>query len=308
MSKIILGLLSLLGHCVSRMPFRIRKAMAVLLGSVLQVISYRRKVIEGNLNIAFSGQQNEGVRKRLLREAYLHLGFLFPELLMLFGGLKSFIERRTSIIGAENYWNAKKQGKGIIFLASHLGNWEIMAGIGAKAGFNVMIVTKHLKPEWIHQAVERGRASAGYTGTYEPKTMKAILKQIKSGDAIGMILDQYAGPPIGIRVPFFGVPVGTNTAVAAIALRTGAAVLPAICHRQANGDFVLEIKKPFEVEGGSHADAHATEQMAQLTADMTAFIESAVRQFPEQWLWTHRRFKGDLSPLKPEEWTSRRSS
>ena len=101
-----------------------------------------------------------------------------------------------------------------------------------------MIVTKRLKPSWIHEAVERGRSRCHYKATYEPRTMKDVLRHLKSGETVGFVMDQYSGPPVGIRVPVFGVPVGTPAAIATLAKRTGAPVIPVVSYRLEDGRYV----------------------------------------------------------------------
>jgi KDO2-lipid IV(A) lauroyltransferase len=163
-----------------------------------------------------------------------------------------------------------------------------------------LMVTKHLKPEWLHRRLEKVRRSAEVRGTYEPRTLKDVLKELSQGGTVGFVLDQYAGPPVGIRVPFFGVPVGTQTAVAILAKRTGAAVLPIRNHRTKDGVIEIRIDPPVPwVEAGDQT-------LAVMTAKYTEILEEHIREVPGQWLWVHRRFKGDLSPLRREEWSEAR--
>ena len=125
------------------------------------------------------------------------------------------------------------------------------------------------------------------------------MKHLKKNGAIGVVSDQYLGPPVGVRIPLFGVPVGTSTLVAILAKRTGAAVLNVFSYRRSDGSLAVEISKPDPWEsyaGQSHFE------VIKNTQGYTRFIESSIYRCPAQWLWTHKRFKGDLSPLKEDEW------
>ena len=164
------------------------------------------------------------------------------ELLLVLGPMAFWIKRCGKIVGLEHWRAAQKKGKGCIFLSSHVGNWEIMGAIGAAHGMDLMFVTKKLKPEWLHEAIERGRAKFGVRGTYEPKTSRDVLRHLRKGGTIGMILDQYSGPPVGVRVPVFGVPVGTSMALATFARRTNAPILPVVNYRTRDGKVVVEIR------------------------------------------------------------------
>lgn len=278
------------------------------LGALLRLLKLRAKIVEQNLAIAYPGSENLEQRNRLYGESYRSLGRLILEVLLLFGPMKRFVQTRSELRGAENWRAAKEAGKGVLFLSSHVGNWEIMAATGAiHAGMDLMIVTKHLKPEWLHRTIEEGRRRCGVDATYEPRTLKDVLAHLKRNGTVGFVLDQYAGAPVGVRVPFFGVPVGTMTALAMLARRTGAKVLPVVNYRLPGGRHVVEIRPALEwVEGASGGEASQEEEIARNTARYAEEMERDVRSHPEQWLWIHRRFKGDLSPLRKDEWSQGR--
>lgn len=282
------------------MPPRLRLSIGQLLAAALRLISPRIGVIDSNLMIAYPGDDPGSVliRKRLRREAYDHLVHLVIEALFLLGPMKWFAKHRVNVEGYSHLTKAMSKGKGAIFLASHMGNWEIMAARGGLQMGDLLMVTKKLKPTWFHAWIEWGRNRCGVRGTYEPKTLRDILSQIKKGGLVGIVLDQYAGPPIGIRVPFFGLPVGTHSAVATIVKRTGAAVVPVFCRRLKDGTHQIEVGPEIPWT----EDANASREIALNTAHYSSIIEAEIRRTPEQWLWMHRRFKGDLSPLKPTEW------
>jgi KDO2-lipid IV(A) lauroyltransferase len=260
-------------------------------------------VIEQNLKIAYPNESAE-FRARIAHQAYEHLGHLVTELFYVFGPLPSMIRKYGVLEGAENWKTAEAKGKGVVFISSHVGNWEFMAGSGAMlGGIDIMIVTKRLKPAWIHQAFERGRLRAHFKATYEPRTLKDVIRQLKAGGTVGFVMDQYAGPPVGIRVPVFGVPVGTPAVIATLVKRTGAAVVPVVNYRRADGKFVTHIRPALEWVATVDPNAEIGEN----TARFARVLEKDIYDHPEQWLWTHRRFKGDLGPLRPGEWLEGRS-
>ena len=285
-----LGLLvfQFLGTFVGLLPRTSRTFLARGLGNLIRVLGWKTKVVENNLRLCYPNDPS--LRKQIFSESYYYFGCLLLEILTLVGSPRLFLRRirkEVTLKGLENWENARDSGRGVIFLASHLGNWEIMAAAGAMNGIPSMIVTKRLKPAWLHDRFEKVRLRCGVEGTYEPKTLKDILKHLKKGGAIAIVLDQYAGDPIGVRVPFFGQNVGTSKAFEVIVKRTGAIVLPCMNFRTLTGHSV-EIGPPL-LEPRS-------------TAEYVRILEAQIRQNPEQWLWVHRRFKGDLSfPTKSTE-------
>jgi KDO2-lipid IV(A) lauroyltransferase len=303
LGKLILPLLYALAWGLSRLPIALQSALGDLLGALLRAVSFRARVIRQNLEIAYPGPDDGRRRQTLFRSAYRHLGRLVLEILLVFGQLKRDCLLVGQLRGNEHWRAALEKGHGALFLSSHVGNWEIMAAVGAvQKGIDLMLVTKKLKPEWLHQAIEKGRADAQVLGTYEPRTFRDVLRHLKRGGTVGFVLDQYAGPPVGIRVPFFGTPVGTQTAVAILAKRTGAPVVPVVNYREPNGRLTVEIFPALEWI----ADPDPQREIALNTAHYASVIEAHVRAHPDQWLWTHRRFKGELGPLRPDEWSEGR--
>ncbi len=302
MEKIISLPLHLLAWIYYWLPFSIRSIGVSTLTFILKKSHIRSEVITQNLELAFP-QQAQADRKRFYHEAYRHLAQLTFEILFLFGPMKRFVKKNTELRGLEYWKKVHQKGKGVLFISSHVGNWEVMAAAGAiHGGIDLMLVTKKLKPEWFHQAIERGRQKIGVKGTYEPKTLRDVLSHLKkSNGTVGFVLDQYAGPPVGVRVPVFKTPVSTSTAVAVLARRTGAAVLPVVNYRVVSSGqlkWIVEIGPALQWLENSQPDY----EIASNTARYAAEIEKDIYSHPEQWLWSHKRFKGDLTPLRENEW------
>lgn len=303
MGSVLLIFIRLISWLYFLQPRKLQILWGNVLGSFLRLIRIRAKVVEKNLEYIFPGDSKKNFRARVFKESYLYLGNLVLEIFLVFGPMKKFVKKNVTLLGLENIQNSFKSGKGAFFLASHLGNWEVMAATGGiLAELDLMLVTKQLKPAWLHEAIEKGRKTYGVSATYEPRTLKDILSHLKKNKIVGFVMDQYAGPPVGARIPFFGIPVGTPLALATLVKRTGAVVLPVKNYRTPDGRWVVDVSPPLAWE--SHEDPHY--ELAHNTARYIATIEEAIRENPAQWLWTHRRFKGDLSPLRPGEWNDYR--
>jgi KDO2-lipid IV(A) lauroyltransferase len=277
------------------------------LGDLLCRLQFKAVVVDQNLKIAYPegsvSHPIESHRQQILRESYRSFGCLVLEIFLVLGPLKKFVLKYVDLSGVENLRAAQRQGKGVIFLSSHVGNWEIMAATGGLlAQADLMLVTKQIKPAWLHQAIEQGRSNCHVRATYEPRTMRDVLSHLKKNGAVGFVLDQYVGPPVGVRVPLFGVPVGTAFVVATLAKRTGAVVLPVQNFRTPDGRWKVVIEEPLQWQ--SFEDQNY--EIAANTALYNAVVEKHILSHPSQWLWIHRRFKGDLSPLRENEWSDPR--
>ena len=104
-------------------------------------------------------------RAELLTENYEHYGRMVLELAHMFapmpGHFRSYVQRNVRIEGYEHWEKARAKGKGVLFLGSHIANWEFAASIGAIKDMPVTIVTRRLKPAWLPKWMEKVRPSVG---------------------------------------------------------------------------------------------------------------------------------------------------
>jgi len=267
-----------------------------LAGALVRAFGFRIEVARANLELAFP-EKSLHEREKLLRQSFEELGVLWLELLRLFYRFDRFVENNCYVEGREHLEAARAEGKGVLVMTAHLGNWEVLAAAGPTLlSTPVTMVTKRLRPLWLNRIFEVTRSLLGVRMAFEPRTMPEILRALKKNEAAGFVMDQFAGAPVGARVPFFGKAVGSHTALATLALRTGAPVVPALAVRRPDGRYLVRFEPAFIL--AARSDPAAT--VIANTALFVRHIEAWVRLYPAQWLWIHRRWKGDLSPLPPQ--------
>ena len=252
--------------------------------AALAVDGKRRAIAEENIRRCLPELGPEG-RARVLKANAEHYGVLALELAHMFapidGHWRAYVERTAKVEGLENWEKAHARGKGELFCSAHLANWEFAAAAGAIGGMKVLIVTRNLKPRWLHDWLEKVRLTTGVRCCYQPRTVPAVMKAVRDGGGVVFVVDQYMVPPMGQPLRFFGVLVDTLAAVAPLARRTGAAILPV---RQLRGkDGIVRIIVEPELALGD--DDTADNQR------IVDRIEKWIREEPGQWLWVHRRFK-----------------
>ncbi|MDE2291500.1 MAG: lysophospholipid acyltransferase family protein [Elusimicrobia bacterium] len=285
--------LRLAGLAVTPLPRSWELALGAALGRLaLRVDRRRRRVVEENLRHCLP-ELGEAGRADLLRRNFEHYGRLFFELAHVFSPLPGhyarWARRHTRLHGREHWAKALERGKGVLFVSSHVGNWELMAAAGALHGFPFVIVTRRLTPDWLMACMERQRASVNLTAAYQPRTLPTVLKALKRGGTAGFVIDQYASAPEGVKALFFGVEVETLSVVGPLAARTGAAIIPGSGYRDEAG-VVHTVLSPALELGEALADPAASTQA------FASIVEGWVRAHPDQWLWGHRRFKNSLWP------------
>jgi KDO2-lipid IV(A) lauroyltransferase len=250
----------------------------------LAVDGKRRAIAEDNIRRCFPELGPAGWNK-ILRANAEHYGVLALEIAHMCtpisGHWRAYVERTTRTEGIENWEKAHARGKGELFVSAHLANWEFAAAAGAIRGMKVMIVTRNTKPKWLHDWLEKVRATTGVTCAYQPRTVPAVMKCLRNGEGVVFVLDQYMVPPMGQPLRFFGVVVDTLAVVAPLSRRTGAAILPVRQIRGKNGIVRIIVEPEMALGDDDVADNQR----------IIDHIEAWIRDIPGQWLWVHRRFK-----------------
>lgn len=251
------------------------------------VLGRLRKVGLRNLQLAFS-EKSATERETILRTVYRNLGCLLAE----FCQMPSYTpERANEFIrydGLENYLAARERGKGVLVLTGHLGAWELSSFYHSLMGYPMGMVIRRLDNPLVDTFVNRIRCLHGNRVMHKDDFARGLIAAMRAGETVGILMDTNMTPPQGVFVPFFGVEACTASGMARIALKTEAAVVPGfLLWEPREKKYVLHFGTELNLvrTGDTESDAVAN------TALFTSVIERYVRQYPEQWLWMHRRWK-----------------
>jgi KDO2-lipid IV(A) lauroyltransferase len=206
--------------------------------------------------------------------------------------------RKSELVRVDNYSAfsaALGEGKGVLILTGHFGNWEVgtVAGLTKYPQFRgkFHFVRRAFKPRWLDRLITRGFSKAGFGVIGKRGSLDRILDVLAQGDVIVFPFDQHAGPPDGIESDFFGHPAWTFRSLAIIALATGAPVVPATGWREADGTHVMQFGEPLPAV----ESADMNEAIRLTTRAYNAALERLILARPEQWYWVHRRWKTSTS-------------
>jgi KDO2-lipid IV(A) lauroyltransferase len=274
-----------MGLFVAALPRSWEMALGAFLGRLALLFSTRHvRVARENIARCFP-ELTEARRRTLLKENYEHYGRMVLELSHMFtpveGHFRRYVQKNVAIEGYEHWEKARAKGKGVLFLGSHIANWEFAASIGAIKDMPVTIVTRRLKPAWLHAWMEKTRLSVGVRAAYQPRTIPTVMKALRDNGGVVFVMDQYMSPPMGEPMRLFGVMVHTLAAIAPLARRTGAAILPVLPKRERDGRVRIIIEPEIALTDDDKKDN-------QRLAD---HVEAWMRKVPGQALWAHRRFK-----------------
>lgn len=278
--RVVLGGLRYLPRVVSR-------ALGSLVGMVTFYTARRlRSVGLQNLHLAFP-QVAPKERDKLLKAEYRQLGHHLAEFARMPRYSRKTLERIIEYQGLEHFERASAKGCGVLVLTGHLGAWELSSFFHSIMGHSMGMVIRRLDNPLLDRYVNEVRCMHGNRVLSKDDFARGLLLEMKAGRTVGILMDTNMTPPQGTFVPFFGVPACTGSGLARIARKTGAAVLPGFLLEEPGGRYRLHFGEEIALDVTSDSERDAISN----TGRFTAVIEKYVREYPEQWLWMHRRWK-----------------
>jgi len=254
----------------------------------------RHRVVVRNLEIAFGDGLSKHARRRLASDIFGNIGKTLAEMSRFPSLDKDRILRLVDSEGEETFQEALDYGKGAILTGSHFGNWELMGAYINALGFPVDFLVRGQHNRFVDEYLTYLRRCLNVRVIHSERGMMDIMRALKDNRQVAIVSDQHAGSQ-GIVVPFFGRMVSVPRAPATLAVRTGAPIITGCIIRKSDNTHHCVFQRP--VYPNPEADSDA--EILRLTKLFTGRIEETIRQRPDHWLWTHRRFK----PLGAKEQT-----
>jgi len=240
-----------------------------------------RRTAERNLSFAYP-ENGAAWRTRTIDGVFESIGRLLTTFARFPAINRSNVREWIEYDGFEHFERAKSRGRGVLFATAHLGNWELSAFAHALLAEPMNVVVRPLDNPFIDEIVERRRALSGNILLSKRDFARSILQALRNNQAVGILVDQNSAPENGAFVPFFGQLACAGTTFAKFAGRSGAAVIPGFAVWSAErGKYILKFYPEVEMTGDVIVD----------TAAVQMSVEAAVRAYPDQWLWIHRRWK-----------------
>jgi KDO2-lipid IV(A) lauroyltransferase len=272
-------------------PRRIWLDFCGFLGQVYHLLSpASRNLVRKHLGMAFREKSASEIRQ-LTRNVFKMLGKNAGEILR--ASKIETIEQLEEILvteGYENFLKANSKGKGVIFLTSHLGAFDLQVTNMALRRLNPNIIGTPLKDERLNDLLWNYRNQHGAIAIERGKETFRMIKVLKSGGSVALLIDQDTKVK-STFVDFFGMPASTPVGATMMAMKTGAAIVPTYIHLGEDGLQHMHIlpEVPMRTSGDEEEDIVYNTQV------LTSMIESWIRKYPEQWVWMHKRWK-----TKPE--------
>lgn len=230
--------------------------------------------------------------RAIMWRMFANLGMNTAEMLRWIGGRVEETSQRIRLENEEEALRCLKEGHGAVILTAHIGNWDLM-GLWAASRIPLTIISKVIKNEALNRFWMEKRAAANVKIVPAHNSYRQCLRVLKDNGCLGFILDQNMIAREGIFVEFFGRPACTTPGLAVLSAHARSPVMPVFMFREPGGRHVVKV---FPVLAPPADREPAT--LAAATQQYTKIIEGVIREFPDQWIWMHRRWRTQPQPGK----------
>ena len=262
------------------------KMLALLL---YHIDSKRRALTITNLTHAFGDRSPDEI-KTLSKEVYVELSKTVAEILLMFAGRfdidDAVVNKEEALKQIEEL--TQNSPNGIIAMTAHFSNWELLAHFLAKHGLKMLVIGREGNNKLIEDNITTPfRRKYGNDTAFKSKAMLSMVKRLKQGDNVGILIDQKSGAQGSVKVDFFGEPAETTLSIATLKEKLDPLVVPFFAVRVGEGKYRILIERPVEYEG----DETGYERLEKMTRQYNSVMESVIRAYPAQWFWMHNRWR-----------------
>lgn len=254
-------------------------------GERLGVLYYRldkkhRERTHSNLRMAFPEWSDARVAEVSLG-VYKHYGRMAGDFLR--SPVRSDEEVLASVHfdGVEHVEAVEAMGKGIIAVTGHFGNFERFAHVVTASGRKITVVARDANQSGFQERIAKLRAASRVSVLSRGEAAQPVVQCLRRNELVGILPDQNSEESF---IPFFGKPCGTVLGPAVLHRRTKAPILPAFCARVGVGQYRVMFFEPIDPECRE-------KDLEVLMTKVNASLEKVIREYPEQWLWMHDRWK-----------------
>lgn len=271
---------------VGVLPDRAGRAIGTFIGAAFYTAdaAHRRLAIH-QLREAFP-RRSEAECRAIARATFGHFGRLLVAILKFSTLGPEGIRARVEYEGDERVRAALADGKGVLLFSGHFGYWELQGIAHPLALPPMSVLARPLDNPYLHRLLERTRCATGNHVIYRRGAVRKILRALEADECVATMIDQHIQPVDAVTVEFFNRPAATASALATLALRTGAPVIPVFALPLDGGRYRMIYEHPVQLPPAASPDP-----IRELTQRCTDVLEMYVRRHPDLWLWMHRRWR-----------------
>ncbi len=267
-----------------------RPAAIVLMRSlgraVFFLIKSRRERTLQHLDSAYGHEKSSADINQMAKQVYLNIGTCAADAIRMPQIMGNGIDKMITVEGREHLDRISENGQGAILLTAHFGNWELLAAWIARTGYKLKVVGTPNHDPRLDKLITDARNSLGYFNIARGSGTRDIIRAIRDGYFIGMLIDQDTKVD-GVFVKFFDQWAHTAVGPVVLARRYGLKIIPVFMRLDSNIKYHIEVQEPLELEFTENKER----DLVVNTQKCSDAYERIIRQYPEQWVWMHRRWK-----------------
>ena len=256
--------------------------LGAMIGSTIGPIIKSKKVIEKNIK-NYSNNITDNDMNDIVKKMWKNYGRIFGEYMYIKDFRINTLENFIKLSGLEYLNKIKKENKPVIFISGHFNNFELMAMYIEKSGINLATIYRPLNNIFLNKTMEnirkkficKNQIKKGIGGVRE------ILNFFKTNTSIAMMIDQRVTE--GIKSDLFNKPAYTTTIPAQLIKKYNCPIVGIYIERKNNINFEMTIEKPFYF--------NEQDSLESITLNLNKWLENKILKNPDQWIWTHNRWK-----------------
>ncbi|PJB30447.1 hypothetical protein CO110_00495 [Candidatus Desantisbacteria bacterium CG_4_9_14_3_um_filter_40_11] len=277
--------LKILETIFSLFPLGISRRIGACLGMIAYLVDRsHRLVAKENLCAVFRDKKLQEITT-IIRRVYVNLGQSLAEFFYIPWINKDFVNKFVEIKGKEHLDTALLQGKGVINVIGHFGNWELINPVYRVFNYPLTAVAYPQNNKLTNEVINQYRTSSGAVIVSNDEPYKNLVGILGKGGLLALVADQDAGSH-GIFVDFLGKQASTAKGPAILALRTQAPII-VTCLIRKGRNYQMLISEPLKVVKTDNWK----EDVLINTKLWCKVLEDYIYQYPDQWFWLHRRWK-----------------
>ncbi|MDO8837055.1 MAG: lysophospholipid acyltransferase family protein [Vicinamibacterales bacterium] len=281
------ALFDIAAGAVGRLSLRSRLAVGSALGTVFWAVDARhRRAALSNIRLAYGDELSDHQSWQLALASMRHFTRVMVETAAAHRFAADEDAGRIRVEGVEHLRTAHARGLGLLAFTGHFGNWELLRLAAAHHGMASLTIARPLDNPVLDARLTRLRGLRGNRVTPKRGAVLAALSHLRDGGSVSMMIDQRSERS-GLEVPFFRCRAFAAATLAVLAIRTGAPIVPCCAVLEPDGSWHVVYEPEVEVA----RTGELQEDSLRIMTTCTAILERWIRQYPEQWLWTHARLK-----------------
>ena len=292
--RIYLILFNLFRWVVIHTPQKIKSPFIKALARLIYLIDRKhRRIARVNLDLAFGDTMSDEEKEKIVKKTYENLLFNLADFVQNQGIDKKSLLEKVEFKNPEIVESAMSSGRPVVFITAHYGNWELLPLATAARFGPITGVGRPLDSKVMDEILSANREQFDIKMVQKKGAMRELMKALKQGRSVGLLVDQNTAENEGLLISFFGKEARHTPAAALLAMRTNAIIIPAFITTEDHRRYQIEYYQPLEMQKEGSKEERILKNV-QAQADIT---EQAIRKKPDEWFWLHKRWKNRFEHL-----------